>query len=221
MEELADRAPDHTLARQIHDILKARILNGEIPPGTRLRDNDLAASFRASNTPVREALRLLVRDGLVEIVPYRGCVVRSVDAGELAELLDVRMALEALAAYRAARQVSDEQLRALEDAVQAFEQASAAGDWEQTSEADYRFHRLLAEATGNRTLVHLLQQIDQRAYLARRTHRRVPSTVGEASCRAILEALRSGDSRRAMALAAEHIARCKEQQCREIEEGAP
>src|SRR5437870_1109598 len=102
------------LRREIaYEAIRERILSGEFRPGQALSELALAASFRASRTPVREALMRLEEEGLVEIVPRRGPTVRLLAPQEMYEILLVREALESLAARIAASCISPAQVRRL------------------------------------------------------------------------------------------------------------
>jgi DNA-binding GntR family transcriptional regulator len=99
-----------TSAIRVHDALRAAILEGEIAPGARLRAEALAERFGTSRTPIREALLMLEREGLVSVEPHRGAIVRSFDAADLLDLYEVRALIEPHAAARAATRISTEQL---------------------------------------------------------------------------------------------------------------
>lgn len=86
-----------TLTSRVYEVLKDKILSMELPPGTRLKDGELAEDLGVSNTPVREAIRQLEKDGSVETIPYRGNFVRKMSPEEVCETYDVRMVLEPLA----------------------------------------------------------------------------------------------------------------------------
>src|ERR1051325_1357293 len=90
--------------------LQARVLNGELASGTRLRQEALAEEFGVSRTPVREALRKLQASGLVELRPHRGALVRGLSPREIRDAYEVRAELEALAAEVAALRIRPEQL---------------------------------------------------------------------------------------------------------------
>src|SRR3954451_8950118 len=90
--------------------LQARVLNGELASGTRLRQEALAEEFGVSRTPIREALRKLQASGLVEVQPRRGALVRAPSAREIRAAYEVRAELEGLAAELAARRIHQEQL---------------------------------------------------------------------------------------------------------------
>jgi DNA-binding GntR family transcriptional regulator len=103
---MADREASVTNAVRARDELREAILAGSLPPGARLRAEPLAEQLRTSRTPVREALILLAREGLVDIEPRRGAVVRQFDAADLADLYDVRALIEPYAARRAATRIA-------------------------------------------------------------------------------------------------------------------
>ncbi len=201
----------NTLAQQIRAALAQRILNGELAPGTRLKDNEVAEAFGTSNTPVREALRGLVTDGLAEVHPYRGCMVRRLDLGELAEAFDVRIVLEAYAARLAAGKLTPSQLARLEELAARHEDAVAADDRKRAGEAGGAFHRLLAEAAGNSVLAQALAHLDNYIRLPRHRYLPLVRLPDVPPYRAIAEALQARDPERAAALMAEHIAFGKEQ----------
>src|SRR5437762_12907446 len=96
--------------------IQARVLAGEFPSGSRLRQESLASEFGVSRTPVREALRKLQAGGVVELEPNRGAVVRGPTAREVREAYEVRAELEGLAAELAATRIRDDELRRLHDA---------------------------------------------------------------------------------------------------------
>ncbi len=212
-----DTVESSTLARRIRDALLEGIISGELAPGERLKDSEIAARFGTSNTPVREALRLLVQDGVVEIVPYRGCVVRHIDPQEMADVFEVRMLLLGYAARRAATRLTAAQLQQLDALATEHEQALAAGDLERVAEAGHRFHGVLLEAVGNGTLARLSRDLSTRVRLARRAY--LPYVhPGDASCRDIYEALRARDGGRAEALISAHIAQARDQVCAALQQ---
>jgi len=207
-----DIARADTLARQIRDALLERMLSGQLLPGTRLKDNEVAAMFGTSNTPAREALRLLARDGLVDILPYRGCMVRAVDAQEIGDIYDVCILIAGHVARLAAARLTDEVWRRLEAAADEHDHALAAGDRERVEEAADRFHRLLVDAAGNRVLARMHRYLSNRIRIARRVCLR-ETPAEEIPCRTLLAALRAGDGAQAEAILTEHIARGKEEVC--------
>jgi DNA-binding GntR family transcriptional regulator len=139
--------------------IQARILSGEIPSHSRLRQANLAAEFGVSRTPVREALRKLQSLGIVVIEPRKGAVVRGISAREVREAYLVRAELEGLAAELATAHVTDDELRRLRDAQGLFRQSlegAAQDDWER---ANNIFHDVIQQAAGNRQLRASIQNL--------------------------------------------------------------
>jgi DNA-binding GntR family transcriptional regulator len=214
------RALVDKLASQLH----ARVLSGELPSGTRLRQKALAEEFGVSRTPVREALRKLQAGGLVELQPNRGAVVRGLSPREIRDAYEVRAALEALAAELAAERASREQLRRLERAQDEFRAAlqgtiTRRSGGREVGERDVRrwaranddFHQAIHEASGNAVLAGTLAQLAQN--FPRDLSRLVVSestTMLEANVReheAILEALSHHDAATAYERMRQHVTR--------------
>ena len=152
--------------------LQARVLSGELPSGTRLRQEALAAEFGVSRTPVREALRKLQASGLVELRPNKGALVRGLSAREIRDAYEVRAALEGLAAELAAGRILHEELGVLHGAQAEFrraleqtEAARAAGAEPDEAEiarwgrANDLFHQVIQEAAGNEVLLRQLEHL--------------------------------------------------------------
>jgi len=156
---LPERTRGTTVERVVAQ-LKTGILAGRYAPGQRLIEADLTGDFSVSRGPVREALRRLSAEGLVELVPNRGALVRRLSFTETLELFEIRTELEALAARRAADAVTERAVRA------AFEQA-ARPIWSadpRLSTLDYldenaRFHEAVIVAGGNVQLLALGHQL--------------------------------------------------------------
>ena len=150
-----------TSAERVYDDLRAAIIGGEYAPGERLRAEALAARFGTSRTPVREALMLLEGDGLVEIEPRRGAVVRSFDPADLVDLYEVRALLEARAAGLAAARIAPADLALLEATCERVE--SLTGNSARTIDTliatNEDFHRILIEAAGSPRLSAALRTV--------------------------------------------------------------
>ncbi|MGH7482742.1 MAG: GntR family transcriptional regulator, partial [Longimicrobiales bacterium] len=131
------------------DEIRAWILAGNIEPGDRLVEDELASKLGVSRMPVREALTLLESEGFVDLVPRRGASVALVSAEEAVELFEVRSMLEGRAARLTARQRRPESLASLKDLIAAGRRAVKAGDRDVMPELHQAFHVALAEASGN------------------------------------------------------------------------
>jgi len=148
--------------------LQARMLSGELPSGTRLRQAALAEEFGVSRTPVREALRKLQASGFVELRPNRGALVRGLSPREIRHAYEVRAELEGLAAELAAQRIRHDQLdrlheaqaqfrEALARAIEARERRAPPGSRDEDPllwvRANDQFHQVIQEAAGNDVLV--------------------------------------------------------------------
>lgn len=151
--------------------IQAQVLRGDVPVGTRLRQEALAEEFGVSRTPVREALRQLQATGLVELLPNRGAVVRGPSAREIREAYEVRAELEGLAARLAAERISDRDLVRLREAQTLFRKsvttliarrARRAVPWKDESvwvQANDLFHQAILDAAGNGRLNHTIADL--------------------------------------------------------------
>jgi DNA-binding GntR family transcriptional regulator len=156
---------DHrTRAAAIAAALRELILRGELTPGQRLRQTELAETFAVSTTPVREALTALAREGLVRRTSHRGVVVFKPSLDELAEIYEIRGALEPFAAGLAASQLSDASLVRLREIFAATE----AADPVEHSQLNIDFHGLIYTAAARPRLLELIENLRQvaSAYLS-------------------------------------------------------
>jgi DNA-binding GntR family transcriptional regulator len=142
------------LGQQIREILLERIFKGELQPGDRIIELQLANELGTSQAPVREALRELQSLGFVEHEPYRGTRVRGITEEELAEIFPVRAALEELAAQEAASRLNG-RVEELEREFEAMRAAAGRKDLQDLAGHDARFHRLIVEAAENKVLLDL------------------------------------------------------------------
>lgn len=140
------------LREQIREVLLERILKGELQPGDRIVELQIARELGTSQAPVREALSELQSLGFVEHEPYRGTRVRRITEEELAEIYPVRAALEDLAAQEAASKL-DGRVGELESEFDAMRDAADRDDLQDLAAHDATFHHLIVEAAGNRVLL--------------------------------------------------------------------
>ncbi|MFB2533219.1 GntR family transcriptional regulator [Paracoccus sp. p4-l81] len=195
--------PSETLSARIARILAERIIMGEIPPGARLRQDHVAAEFGASHVPVREAFLALQTQGLAESEPRRGFRVTDFDVAELREVAEMRASLESLALRHAAPRISRTILLQAEEVTQHGDRASNLRDWEA---ANRRFHHLILAPCA---MPRLLRAIDDLQAASARflfaAWRRDWEARTDHDHRAILDALRRGDTDLACATLARHV----------------
>jgi DNA-binding GntR family transcriptional regulator len=154
-----------TLADRVYQVLRERILNGAYAPGQKLNLAQLARDLQVSNTPVREAMARLERVGLVETVPYCGPKVKRLSPAQVADLFDVRIALEELAVRLVAQSQAPDALQGMAEALAAHERVCREGDLEGTIDADRAFHDALVQASGNSVLIEMLPTLSDRTRL--------------------------------------------------------
>jgi DNA-binding GntR family transcriptional regulator len=145
--------PFRPLSEDAYDALRRAILGGQLAPGERIVEADIARQMVISRSPVREAVRKLEREGLVEYVPRRGTVVLGLSAEDVADAYQLRAHLEAFGARLAATRAGEEQLAQLAEMIERMHACAIAGDLPGLVAADVEFHRRLCQASGSRRLV--------------------------------------------------------------------
>jgi DNA-binding GntR family transcriptional regulator/transcriptional regulator with XRE-family HTH domain len=148
------------LSDQVYLVLRQRIVAGELVPGQRLVESDIARQLGTSQAPAREAIKRLSHEGLVSSLPHRGNYVAEISAEQAGEVREVRVALEELAARRACARIQPRTLILLEESVDRMREAAHAGDIGGFREADITFHRDVCAASGNGFLVRLWGSIE-------------------------------------------------------------
>jgi DNA-binding GntR family transcriptional regulator len=181
------RGQEHdSLVIDIACTIGAEILDGSLPPGCDLNSVDLADRFGTSRTPVREALVMLEKEGLVEIPPRRRPRVADHGRDEIREIYRVRAAMLGLCASEACEHASAEELADLHDIATQMQAAATAGDRDAYYWGNVRFHERFAELARNRTL---LRQLDSLVLRSLRFRRRTLSNPERVS-RSIADHLR-------------------------------
>jgi DNA-binding GntR family transcriptional regulator len=141
-----------SLSKVLCDALEAMIVNGQMRPGERLNEQQLAQRFGVSRGPIREAVRALEGAGFVEAVTNRGVFVRQLTVGEVRELYEVRAALFGLAGRLMAERASAESVQRLEAMLAAMEKAAANRDFDAYYPLNLAFHEAIVDGSGNATL---------------------------------------------------------------------
>ena len=148
----------------VFNTLRQAILRGELKPGERLMEIQLANKLGVSRTPVREAIRKLELEGLVLMIPRKGAEVADISEKSLKDVLEVREALEELAARLACDKITKEGINRLKEAAQDFRSALKSNDITQMAEADVRFHDVICNTTENQKLGQLLNNLREQMY---------------------------------------------------------
>ena len=200
-------SPDRNrLATEAHAALKAAIIRGELQPRERLYGTVIAKHLKMSRTPVREALRVLVSEGLAEVKPD-GLYVRALTVQDVRELEQANRALQSMAAELAASTGSDSDMEALEELTAHMEACAQKHDANGWVAVDQKIRRHLLQMAGNRWITQLLLQLEP---LIGRVHHisfRRPGRMEQSTCehRSIVDAVKSRDAKAARQAMHEHL----------------
>ena len=148
----------------VFNTLREAILKGELQPGERLMELQLASKLGVSRTPIREAIRMLEQEGLAVTMPGKGAEVARMTLKDMEDVLEVREALDELAARIACAKINDEQLENLKSIRDEFKKSLDSGDVKKIAEEDVRFHDAIYEATDNAKLIALTNNIREQMY---------------------------------------------------------
>ncbi len=198
----------HSLTSLVLRELERRLLGGELPPGAKLNEADLAAELRVSRGPVREAFRALEQTGLVRTEKNRGVFVRQVSLEEANEIYEVRAALEGLIGRLAAKRIVPAQVDRIRAVVKKMHAVGKTRDAAAYYPLNVQFHDLLVEAAGNRTLAANYKRVVNELDLYRRetiarSAENIP--VSTRDHEAIVNAVARGDEKLAERLLFEHV----------------
>ena len=198
-----------TLSGEIATRLRQDIIGGGLPFGTRLTLSELEVRYESGQMPVREALRQLQGEGLIELIPNRGARVRTVDVDFVRNLFDVRVAIEAMLTRRAAERIQKKQIEALEAAELLYENTPES-DVRAILEANRSFHRIINEVAGNSEASEILRRNQQLVTALWHRHGYpAPRSAPADEHRRIIAALRANDSDSAECFAMAHATRAK------------
>lgn len=212
------------LPEKIYHHLRTKLLAGELPPGARLDYKKISTEMGVSTTPVREAMGKLASEGLVELVPRAGAIVRKLGAQEAIQLYGVREAIETYAAAKAADKISAARLQHLDDLLvkmrslitRSFSPSSSIMTGDNLAEflqSDLAFHMTIIEAAGNPRLTKLAgdSHIHSRIFgVERFGHNQELMEEADQIHRLIFESLKQRDAEQSSQLVSQHIQRSLE-----------
>jgi len=182
------------LSDQVKQYILDAIERGELQPGERLVESQLARQLRISQAPVREAIRDLVSSGFLEREPHKGAMVRLLTDKDMQEIYSVRAVLDALAAEQAAPKVTEEDLQALRNTVEKMLQMAKVGDYLAAARYDWQFHIQIVALSGNSLLRRIYDNLQLGQYILI-TMRRSSISLEQLAARhqAVIEALATRD----------------------------
>lgn len=198
---------ESSLAEEVTEILRTRIITGEYEMGEKLIENKIANELKVSRTPVRDAFKQLTKEGLINYIPNKGCFAKGFTQKDMADVYAVRKAVEELAITRAVENATDENISTLKDQLDLMSFYTQHGFYEKLLQANEDFHNMIYQMTSSRFIVQVLRAYQDYVHLARKTtlskEENLPE-IYEEHVR-IFEAIRDRDIERAKAEAASHL----------------
>ena len=207
----------------VYDSLKEAIVKGDLTPGLRLVEHQLSLQMKTSRIPVREALKRLEQEGLVQKHDRRGFVVKSFSRREIEETFGIRAVLESYAAFLATENMSDALIERLEQAIDAYREALDRSDTEKLLLYNTQFHEIMYKAADSRKLYELISNFRNSFYryrkslLAHKGHARIALD----DHMEMVNAMKSGDKDRVETVVRRHILRGKEIVLKAMDAGNP
>ncbi|CFX56468.1 Transcriptional regulator, GntR family protein [Candidatus Filomicrobium marinum] len=200
-----ERRPLH---EELADQLRRLIIEGDLRPGEKISEKLLCDQFAVSRTPLREALKILMTEGLVLLTPNRGASVTELTIDDLEELFPIIGALEALSGELACQSITDEEIESARDLQAEMVECYKRGDLHRYFEVNEAVHSLIVRASRNTTLAQMMRnasgRIRRARYMANLSKDRWTAAVAEHE--AILSALSKRDASRLGPLLKTHIA---------------
>jgi DNA-binding GntR family transcriptional regulator len=187
--------------------VRETIINGELKPGERIVESQLAEQMQISRFPIREALRCLEKEGLVENIPFKGTYVSKFTEQDMEEVFSLRGAIEALALQLLINRIDDEKLATLATIIKDMEISARDGDASRVVTHDLQFHRTICEMTGHRKLLFFWETLEHHIYMFLTIEKKVyyPPERYVTTHYPILEALKKKDSELATARLRIHL----------------
>jgi DNA-binding GntR family transcriptional regulator len=206
-----------------YDILKEAIIKGTLAQGQKLIETQLSAQMNVSRVPVREAVKKLEQDGLVEKTDKRGFVVKIISKEEIDETFGIRALLESYAAFLATEHIDDGLIRKLDESMEAYKHVLEAGDTERLMQLNTQFHEMIYKASGSQKLYELINNFRDFIY---RYRRKLLNNLDFARLslgdhEKMVKAMRQKDQKKVEHLVKKHILRGKEVILKEMESEKP
>ncbi|MDD5935229.1 MAG: GntR family transcriptional regulator [Clostridiales bacterium] len=203
-KEVTDK---YSLRGRVFNRIREDILSGHYKQNEELKENTIGQELGVSRTPVREALRQLELEGLVNIIPNKGAYVTGISEKDIHDIYVIRSYLEGLCARWACEHIDEEKLQELEEVVYLSEFHSKKQHYDQVVELDNKFHDLIYEASDSKILRHVLSDFHHYVQRVRKITLSNPERAENSNQEhtAILNAIRERDGELAEKLAHQHI----------------
>ncbi len=198
---------NHSLRGKVFNQLQNDILNGKYHPGESLVETKLSEEMGVSRTPIREAIRQLELEGLVQYYPNKGAVVTGISSKDIEDIYTIRMMIEGLAARWAAQNITPQELEELREALDLEEFYTLKNDTEHLLKLDSRFHEIIFRASKSKPLMHTLSSFHH--YVQRARNESLSSPVRARKVleehKAILQAIADRNPEMAEKLTKQHV----------------
>lgn len=197
----------NSLRGKVFHQLQDDILNGKYQPGESLTETRLSDELGVSRTPIREAIRQLELEGLIQVIPNKGAVVTGISAKDIEDIYTIRMMVEGLAARWAAEKITPEELEELKEAIELEEFYTQKNDTSHLLKFDSRFHEIIFKASKSKPLMHTLSTFHHYVQRARSASLSSPGRAQKVleEHKAILHAIMDKNPAEAEKLTIEHI----------------
>ena len=197
----------NSLRGKVFNQLRKQILTGAYKPGDSLIELRLSEELGVSRTPIREALRQLELEGLVQAIPNKGAIVKGVTDQDVEDIFTIRTRIEGLAARWAAEKITDEEIKELKEALEFEEFYTMKNDVEHLMKFDSKFHDIIFKASKSSPLMHMLSTFHHYIQSARNISFDTPGRPVKVleEHRAIFEAISSKNADKAEELTVAHI----------------
>jgi DNA-binding GntR family transcriptional regulator len=209
---MIDKSDYVPLRENAYELIKRMILKGYFKPGERLIENQLSKKFGVSRTPIRESIRKLAAEGLVEITPKGGTKVSKLTKKDIDEIYEIRGVLESLAAEKAASLMSHEEIESLEKLLKDSEKTLLNKDMKRMAQIDTKIHNLICKYSKNNRLSQLIDVLCTNITRQRELILETPGAGKEAIAghRKIINAIKKRDKQVIKKSVHEHIMRGRE-----------
>lgn len=195
------------LSQKVYRILKTEIVKRNLKPGTKLLEVKIAKQMGVSRTPVREAIRELVAEGFVKMIPNQGVIVSIASIEDTQEVLQIRSVLEGLAARLATKVINGEEIKELEQYIEQMEYYANKDNALAFSKMDVEFHELILNICGNNRLIQIRKNLSDQAHRYRIRSLSIPGRLKHSlkEHQEIVKALKRKDSEQADKLSQKHV----------------
>ncbi len=198
---------ESSLADEVADILRTRILTGEYEMGEKLVENKIAKELKVSRTPVRDAFKQLTKERLIEYIPNKGCFAKGFSQKDMADIYAVRKAVEELAVQWAIENADDSSIEGLKEQLDLMNFYTEHGFYDKLLQANEDFHNMIYQMTGSRFIVQVLSSYQDYVHLARKStlskEENLPAVYAEHV--RIYESIRDRDVERAKVEVGTHL----------------